>query len=129
MLSPFQTPQERQLKRDAFCFPPIWRTCYKPELEDAYNELVHRVQESVDDEDEIYHFNNAELYETGNWEHLVTRIPEYFDRRHDGVEADKPNPEDWSDEEWPLIEADDRYATVVFVVDEEAMKEGVVKVM
>ena len=131
---PFQTIQERKVHPSLG--DPVWlRTCYKPELDEAYEELVDEA-ELVDGyalTDNPYILDNSSLYDSGSdWMKILSKIPSLCDFISGSVSEDY---DVWDEHEAGEREMSEleriscRFYTVVYVVDEEAIKEHLVKIM
>jgi len=138
VLAPFQTVHERNAALSAghYRMSPIWlRTCYAAELADFYrppNESDNIVgsREILDDE-AIY----SEL--AGDWRRIFFRVPSIADVVQIYGDPDLEDVEmldsDWGEpeEEYqrPVHEAQKQEKGLIYLLDEEALREKVVKVM
>lgn len=134
MLVPFQTVQERKIQ--PALEDPVWlRTCYNPDLDQAYKELVDdaELSEGYSIADRTAVLDDSSLYNFGSdWDKILTRIPSLCDFVTGSVSEDYDHWEEYEEGESNMSEFErlsGRVHTVVYVVDEDAIKEGLVKIM
>ncbi|KAI5456725.1 hypothetical protein BGZ63DRAFT_87999 [Mariannaea sp. PMI_226] len=151
ILLPYQTIQERNVCAKNGRVTPsvvIWlRICYLPELEQAYHDMAAMAEVGGNEQTTVYvvddnHiFDNKELYDFGcEWTRILSRVPELgsgygicwpkdedewtiWDERMEERQADgdltlEPFPK--TPDQWPR--------NVIYVVDEESLREGLVKI-
>lgn len=131
ILEPRQTPQERNIST-GFCggLAPIWlRTCYLPELEPQYQDLAERAElgpaRSVEPGRVL---DDRTLYDFGeDWEMVLGRLPGLMDGTWWDEEGEYPE-EEIEEGEDDVEQASRRVRNLVYVVDEEAVRKGLVKV-
>ncbi|KAI0972270.1 hypothetical protein F4678DRAFT_56212 [Xylaria arbuscula] len=141
VLVPHQTIGERNVSVRAAegHFAPVWlRTCYSPELASVYDEWT------VDLEYELHHWSQVlddeALYApfAAEWSRLLLRVPGIADTVRYTVEGDgnlwdpaehydPPGPDE--DYKMPLYEAMIKERTMLFLIDEEALRDKLVKVL
>ena len=114
---------------------PVWiRTCYAPDLEDACQEIFKAAQGEIglnlilDDESLYGHFEQ-------DWTRVFLRVPLLLehalfynneDPEDDGTQISFPPPDD--EEKLPLYDAVKRCRSFHYLLDEEALREQLVKV-
>jgi hypothetical protein len=132
---PFQTVQERKIQPNGV-EDPVWlRTCYNPDLEEAYKELADNAElaEGYCITDSASELDNSSIYDFGSdWIKILTRIPGLSDSVTGSVSEDYDDWEEYEagDGEMSQLERIScRVHAVVYVIDEDAIKEGLVKVM
>lgn len=127
VLAPFQTSQERAVSLKPRRVNPILvLTCYEPDLEEAWSQLAGMGHDNISAE-----LDNSDLYNVGDeWPKVLIRIPDIVDTIRGGVPEDYDNriPEDGD-----LIPASPQYASnhevaLLYVVDQKALREGLVQV-
>ncbi|KAI1293938.1 hypothetical protein F5Y03DRAFT_326850 [Xylaria venustula] len=142
VLVPHQTVGERNVSARAAegKFAPVWlRTCYSPELASVYD------QWTVDLEYELNHWSQVlddeALYApfAADWSRLLLRVPGIADTVRYTVEddgnlwdpAEDYDPPPGPDENYkmPFHEAMIRERTILFLIDEEALRDELVKVL
>ena len=133
VLAPHQTVQERNISaRRPGWPPPVWmRTCYAPELDAAHSELISYVDIESDTEvDAQGVLDDANLYDFGpDWSRILVRIPELCDVLRGSVEDDYVRcirQEGEAEDEMDLI--DIRAVTRLYIADDQALREGRVKI-
>jgi hypothetical protein len=130
IFGPHQTDQERRHGVLLGAKRTIWlRTCYAPELEDAYQDMFDGVEEWVVDPEDI--FDDEALYAFGDkWDRLLQRIPGLCDTDRDEerlvYEDERPEPDD---PQLPLYEAALREIVLVYLLDRQALMEKLVTVI
>jgi hypothetical protein len=132
---PFQTVQERKIQPNGL-EDPVWlRTCYNPDLDEAYEELADNAElaEGYSITNSAAVLDNSSLYNFGSdWTKILTRIPRLCDFVTGSVSEDYNDWEEYKagDCEMSGLERISRHVhTVVYVVDEDAIKERLVKIM
>jgi hypothetical protein len=131
IFTPHQTAQERKLGVVPDGSRAIWlRTCYLPDLDDAY-------QDMVDSEADVYvasdhMFDDAHLYDFGErWDRVLERMPSLCDR---WIDVEEP---DWDDDsgldpadlKFELRGAARRAVVMVYLLDRQALVEKLITVM
>ena len=117
---------------------PIWlRTCYAAELTESYLTLVPNWLDNIMDPSEV--LDDEAMYSdlAGDWRQIflqVPSIPDVVQILGDPDLEDVAIPDDeWGEpeEEYqrPVHEAQKREETLIYLLDEEALREQVVKVM
>lgn len=107
------------------------RTCYAPELDAAHSELISYVDIESDTEvDAQGVLDDANLYDFGpDWSRILVRIPELCDVLRGSVEDDYVRcirQEGEAEDEMDLI--DIRAVTRLYIADDQALREGRVKI-
>lgn len=138
-----------QLGVGAFCYNPIWlRTCYRAELNDQYKALASAADIGGDGDgsvDSVMILDDAGRYDAAmigkDIDDVVTtlirRIPGFCDglqgsviEDYDGWDFMRAGDGEGEDEkETPLESASRRAAGLVYLADEEAVEEHVVKLL
>lgn len=133
-LRPFQTAQERIICADAASSrkQPVWlRTCYTVAKQSDYDDLVSRADAfsgqgySIGEE-----LNDAARYDVkSEWSSVLLQIPSIVDAVIDG-QKDKETNDKFMTSSKPgtLAEASAQNSTLIYVVDQEALDEGLVKI-
>ncbi|KAI0439809.1 hypothetical protein F4803DRAFT_23816 [Xylaria telfairii] len=143
VLVPHQTNRERNLsvRAEMGRYSPIWlRTCYSSELASVYAEW----RNSIDLESVLGHWSqildDEALYApfAADWSRVLLRVPAIADTVRYTYETDsimRDVSEDYEppgeDEEFkmPLYEAMIKEKTILFLVDEEALRDKLIKVL
>jgi hypothetical protein len=127
--------QERKIQPNG-TEDPVWlRTCYDIDLEEAYQELregadlsegygLSNIASELDDSS-LYNF-------AADWKRVLIRLPEFCDYCAGSVSEDYDEWEEFvegNSEMGELEKISRRISSVVYVVDEEAIRERLVKVM
>ena len=113
------------------------RTCYAPRLDSAYQSLANRcvIADSYGVDPDMV-LDDAELYEFGNsWDRILTRIPMLPDVNQWSTEEDYlvseslgSHGDNEDDDEIQLQRASEITVMVLYVIDEEAIYEDLVKI-
>ncbi|KAI6080957.1 hypothetical protein F4821DRAFT_265392 [Hypoxylon rubiginosum] len=140
VLAPHQTVRERNLslRTELGRYAPVWlRTCYSPELAEVYaswrsadlEQLLGHWSQILDDE-AVY----APCVE--DWSRVLLRVPAIVDTVRYVYETDvAADDDDWEPpgpgEEYkmPVFEAKRKEKTMMFLIDEEALRSGLVKIL
>jgi hypothetical protein len=116
---------------------PVWiRTCYAPDLQGAYEDVLEAAAE-LDEVDPELVLENESLYGAfdKDWAKILLRMPLLPDtvpycggdpEQDDGPYHDEP-PDD--ERLMPLFDASRREKQVVYLIDEEALRNKVVKLL
>ncbi|SPO05069.1 uncharacterized protein DNG_07754 [Cephalotrichum gorgonifer] len=138
VLRPHQTPQERRISAHVSppCYNFVWlRTCYDPELQSQYDELLRASGAEGDlAMGREWVLDDATLYDFGSERseivtRIVRRIPSLCDTYWASVEEDYDyRVENESADESELVRASNRVRSGVCVADEGAIKEQMVKI-
>lgn len=134
MLAPYQTVQERSIGGGCSA---IWlRTCYLPELNAANHAMTLDGYVLDVIVDPVAVFDDAALYDSVQWDSVLLRMPSMCDSDQWGELGECPTPWDpWedappqSDHSYELFAAYARAATMVNLLDQQALEEGLVTVM
>jgi hypothetical protein len=137
VLAPFQTIRERNLSEyiannshDPVCL----RTCYEPELIPAYEEIIANFDDDVRDARLL--LDDDALYgQVGDdWAQALLRLPlipdttvyeDDLDGEEEPIDLSPPDEESML----PLYDAALKDKSVMYLLDEEALKEKVVKIL
>ncbi|KAI0487066.1 hypothetical protein F4859DRAFT_468089 [Xylaria cf. heliscus] len=143
VLVPHQTIRERNLsvRTEMGRYSPVWlRTCYSPELASVYTEW----RTSVDLESVLGHWSqildDEALYASfaANWSRVLLRVPAIADTVRYAYETDSimrdvsedyEPPGEGEEFKMPLYEAMIKEKTMLFLVDEEALRDKLIKVL
>jgi hypothetical protein len=136
VLAPFQTEQERNIAFLANRESPVWlRTCYAPDL--AQNRISQTELDGIVNYRNI--LDDEALYGglAGDWRQIYFRVPSLPDVVRIYGDPDPPDdtiPDDQCNEpeeeyQRPLYEAERLERNFLYLLDEEALREKVVKVM
>ncbi|KAF9878201.1 hypothetical protein CkaCkLH20_04239 [Colletotrichum karsti] len=127
ILSPHQTWEERTMCPDKYHFTLLLRTCYHPELAEAWKTMKAAIctSDTIIGVDPECVLENEDLYgafEAGdNWNRIVLRMPSIVDEI-------EPWQRETKDHMAPVEEASVKEQTHIFVVDEEALRGDFIKV-
>ena len=133
-LKPFQTAQERVICADAASSRkrPVWlRTCYTVAQQRDYDDLVSRADAfsgqgySIGEE-----LNDASRYDVkSEWSSVLLQIPSIIDAEQDDKKQKETNDKLVpGSEPGTLEEASAQNSTLIYLVDQEALDEGLVKI-
>ncbi|KAI1764237.1 hypothetical protein GGR53DRAFT_327485 [Hypoxylon sp. FL1150] len=140
VLAPHQTVRERNLslRTELGRYAPVWlRTCYSPELTDTYASWHSQDLGQV-----LGHYtqilDNEAVYAScaGDWSRVLLRVPAIADTVRYVYETDAAlQADDWEPpgpgEEFkmPVFEAKCKEKTLLFLIDEEALRAGLIKIL
>jgi hypothetical protein len=111
----------------------IWlRTCYAPELSDAYDEIAKDMPDEFGYTQTV--LDNESLYDC-SWEEVLLRIPSLCDNDKYSILTEMPS--SWEEEDWPaethhsypIHDAVYREVATVYLLDRQALEEKLVTVM
>lgn len=136
-LVPFQTCQERRICSTAERGRQVnvVRTCYSDSLQGAWEQLrsycLSKTYELFPSGELL---NDAQLYDVGErWPEVLLRMPSLVDTIQGTVEEDYEDALPWSDEHYDTYEegsvdrASVECVNIIYVIDEEALREQLVK--
>jgi hypothetical protein len=140
VLAPHQTIKERNLLNhvSSHLHDPFWiRTCYAPELQAAWEEILEEGLAEWKDLDELLVLNDENLYGGygSDWTKIFLRLPmlpdaELYYPDRVKVDEEKSYLEPPKDEKlMPIFKASLADKQVVYLVDEEALKKKLVKLI
>jgi hypothetical protein len=136
ILAPHQTTKERNISNNMASgyHNPLWiRTCYSPDLQPTYEEIYEAGLQ--DDQDRLLVLDNEELYgDYGeDWARVFLRLPLvpdtalYYDDGPDIRDYDAEPPDD--ERFLPIHNASIRERQTVYLIDKQALKSNLVKVI
>lgn len=136
-LVPFQSRQERRICRKAERGRQVnvVRTCYSDNLQDAWEQLrSYCISQTYELFPKGELLDDAQLYDVGErWLEVLIRMPSLVDTIQGMVEEDYEDALPWSDEDYETYEegsvdrASLECVNMLYVVDEEALREQLVK--
>jgi hypothetical protein len=140
VLAPHQTIKERNLSQNVASVlnDPLWiRTCYAPDLQAVYEQMIEAGLRDSENPDRLLVLDNEELYGGfgDDWAKVFLRLPLipdaviYYggDPELDDVPVDVEQP---AEEKYlPLFQAWLKDKQAVFLVDEQALRTNLVKVL
>jgi hypothetical protein len=140
VLAPHQTFKERNLSQHVASRlnQPLWiRTCYDPDLQAVYEQMIEAGLRDSENPDRLLVLDNEELYGGfgEDWAKVFLRLPLIPDAvaylGGDPEQEDVPLDVEQPDEEThlPLFRALLRDKQAVFLVDEQALRTNLVKIL
>jgi hypothetical protein len=131
VLVPHQNQQERACGHDPRERAVWLRTCYAPDLDNIYQDMLGQTCDTVVFPEHI--LDNRDLYAfEDKWDHVLNRIPTLCDAYSNEDEYNwfmSDDPPSLSDSTYGLWDAALRQTVMVYLVDRQALVEKLVTVM